>query len=220
MKSSIFYTIYRQELELKVKELLNNNSINLSEQTAQSTRAVGDTIEEIVAIDFASLIVDKCSDYQSGFARRAMADLAFKDIDGFNYIVDVKTHRVASKFSMPSLTSVERLARLYEDDTNYFALLLIKYSMSKTTPVVSDVCFLPIEFIGWDCLTIGALGWGQIQIKDSNVISINDGYSRKRWMLELCDAMSSFYPKEVAKISQRLDYFEKVRRFWQDKPEA
>ena len=220
MKSSIFYTSYRQELELKVKELLDNKSVALPEQTAQSTRAVGDNLEAVIASDFASLIVDKCSDYQTGFARRAMADLAFKDIDGFYYIVDVKTHRVESKFSMPNLTSVERLARLYEDDTNYFALLLIKYSMSNTAPTVSDVCFVSIEFIGWDCLMIGALGWGQIQIKDSNVININDGYSRKRWMLELCDAMSSSYPKEVAKISQRLGYFEKVRRFWQDKPEV
>lgn len=38
-----------------------------------------------------------------------MADLAFKDPDGFYYIVDVKTHRLGTAFNMPNLTSVERL---------------------------------------------------------------------------------------------------------------
>ncbi len=45
-----------------------------------------------------------------------MADLAFQDQQGFYYVVDVKTHRTDTKFNMPNLTSVERLARFYEDD--------------------------------------------------------------------------------------------------------
>lgn len=40
-----------------------------------------------------------------------MADIAFKDRDDFYYVVDVKTHREDTKFNMPNLTSVERLAR-------------------------------------------------------------------------------------------------------------
>ena len=53
-----------------------------------------------------------------------MADLAFEDLDGYYYIVDVKTHRLSTKFNMPNLTSVERLARFYEDDKNYFVVLM------------------------------------------------------------------------------------------------
>jgi len=56
-----------------------------------------------------------------------MADLAFTDKDGFYYVVDVKTHRLDTKFNMPNLTSVERLARFYEEDVNYFSLLKIDY---------------------------------------------------------------------------------------------
>ncbi len=53
-----------------------------------------------------------------------MADLAFEDLDGYYYVVDVKTHRLSTKFNMPNLTSVERLARFYEDDKNYFVVLM------------------------------------------------------------------------------------------------
>lgn len=44
-----------------------------------------------------------------------MADLAFTDKEGFYSVVDVKTHRADTKFNMPNLTSVERLARFYSD---------------------------------------------------------------------------------------------------------
>jgi len=94
--------------------------------------------------------------------------LAFKDKQDFYYVVDVKTHREDTKFNMPNLTSVERLARFYEDDFNYFVMLLVKYNMQGTHAAISEVTFVPIEFLDWDCLTIGALGWGQIQIANSN----------------------------------------------------
>ena len=132
----------------------------------------------------------------------------------------MKTHRLDTSFNMPNLTSVRRLVRLYEDDTNYFLLLMVKYRLEGTTLDVEDVHFVPVEFLGWDCLTIGALGWGQIQIANANNINIVQGYSRKQWMLELCDAALNFYPREIAKITDRIGYIESARQSWQDKPDV
>jgi len=73
--------------------------------------------------------------------------------------------------------------------------------------------------LDWNCLTLGALGWGQIQIANSNIIKINSEYSRKKWMLQLCDMMDIFYPNEVAKITKRIIYFEKIREFWLSQPD-
>jgi len=36
-------------------------------------------------------------------------------------------------------------------------------------------------------------------------------------MLEFCDAMLDFYPKEISKIGERISRFEQVRAFWQAK---
>jgi hypothetical protein len=148
-----------------------------------------------------------------------MADLAFTDGEGCYYIVDVKTHRLDTKFNMPNLTSVERLARYYEDDANYFVLLLISYRVTGARLEFLNAHFVPIEFLDWSCLTIGALGWGQIQLANSNIVTINPQYSRRRWMIELCDIMLAFYPREIQKILQRTDYFEKLRTNWVAKPE-
>ena len=217
MPSQLFYTEAYREVERQVIDALNLQEDFLSISTATSPRAVGDAIQEILADKFQTLLGNFCAEYSADFARRAMADLAFSDPDGFYYVVDVKTHRVDTRFNMPNLTSVERLARFYQDDLNYFVILMVSYTVSGTRLDVRDVKFVPIEFLMWDCLTIGALGWGQIQIANSNRINIQPFYSRKSWMLELCDNVLEFYPKEIAKIDERIGRFRQVREFWESK---
>ena len=162
MKSAIFYSDAYHQIENRVKNFINEHPAFLSSRSMDSPRAVGDAIESIVRDEFDQILGDLSQEYSAQFARRAMADIAFTDHDGLYYIVDVKTHRTDTRFNMPNLTSVQRLARFYEDDSNYFVILLIEYHID-TRPIVTNVIFVPIEFLGWDCLTIGALGWGQIQ---------------------------------------------------------
>jgi len=38
-------------------------------------------------------------------------------------------------------------------------------------------------------------------------------------MLELCDTLFEFYPKEIGKITERIDHFKKIRKFWEKKKE-
>ncbi|MDL1891427.1 hypothetical protein FBQ87_00850 [Sphingobacteriales bacterium CHB3] len=155
----------------------------MSKATISSTRAAGDAIQGILADHFDGILGDLCGTYSAEFARRAMADIAFTDKDGFYNFVDVKTHRLDTHFDMPNLTSVERLTRFYEDNKNYFVVLTVAYSVKGTRVKVEKVHFVPIEFLSWECLTIGALGWGQIQIANSDKIIVNPKYSRKKWML-------------------------------------
>ena len=217
MKSSFFYGEHCRQIAQRIQTSINAAPDFLSSHTAQSPRAAGDAIELLVAENFAAAAGEWCEEYSSSFARRAMADLAFRDKEGFYCIVDVKTHRQGTAFSMPALVSAERLARFYEDDENIFSLLMVKYIMEQNSVQATEVIFLPIEFLSWDCLTVGALGWGQIQIANSNHIVVSHGQSRKEWMLSLCEAMLSFYPKEILKIQGRIKKFNSVRDFWQNK---
>lgn len=220
MKSQLFYSQQFVVVQNQIKDFLNAQDQFLSGSTAQSTRAVGDAIQDILSENFQSILgAELCAEYSSQFARRAMADLAFEDVDGFYYVVDVKTHRLSTKFNMPNLTSVERLSRFYEDDKNYFVVLMVAYDIENLQAVIERVKFIPIEFLGWDCLTIGALGWGQIQIANSNRITVNPQFSRKAWMIEFCDTMLEFYPKEIAKIDSRIERFRKIREEWERRPD-
>lgn len=220
MKSSFYYQGHHEQVAAAIKNYVNSLDGFLSPQTARSPRAVGDALESLVSDRFEAFLGDWCSEYSSEFARRAMADMAFTDVEGIYSVVDVKTHREDTRFNMPNLTSVERLARFYESDSNVFSLIMIKYSIDGTDLEVSDVLFAPIEFLDWECLTVGALGWGQIQIANSNNIRTVEQNSRKEWMLQLCDVMIDFYPREIGKIRERIQRFESVRKYWKNKEDV
>ncbi|MFP4501734.1 MAG: hypothetical protein ACLFTT_12090 [Candidatus Hydrogenedentota bacterium] len=217
MKSSFFYEGHYLNVAAALKDYINEAPDMLSVHTARSTRAAGDAIAGLIAEKFDLFLGGWCKEYSSDFARRAMADIAFKDREGGYCVVDVKTHREDTKFNMPNLTSVERLSRFYEDDRNTFALLLVKYRLEENTVIASEVTFAPIEFLDWDCLTVGALGWGQIQITNSNRIALIDGNSRRQWMLTLCEVMLGFYPRELEKIQERMVHFEGIKTAWEQR---
>jgi hypothetical protein len=214
MKASIFHSGDSEEIAEAIKQYLRKNNNHVSSRSLNSPRAVGDALQEIVAENFQKLTKNVCVDFSANFARRAMADFAFHDHGGNHYVVDVKTHREDTKFNMPNLTSVERLARFYEEDKNYFCLLLIKYKINNEQLDVTEVAFVPIEKLDWKCLTIGALGWGQIQIANSNKIVLNRTISRKKWMIRLCEVMMEFYPREAKKIAKRLARFKSEMEKW------
>lgn len=220
MKSSFYYQGHHRRVATAIKEYINSLNSFLTPQTARSPRAVGDALESLVADRFESFLGSWCGEYSNEFARRAMADMAFTDTEGIYSVIDVKTHKEDTNFNRPNLTSVERLARLYESDANVFSLIMIKYSIYETDLAVSDVLFAPIEFLDWKCLTVGALGWGQIQIADSNDIRTIEKNSRKEWMLQLCDVMMDFYPREISKITERIQRFENVKKYWEDKQDV
>jgi len=211
---TIFQQGYAQAIADATKQSLNQQTDFLSESTANSSRAVGDAVQSLLEKGFGTILGELAKNYSSDFARRAMADIAFEDKQANYYLVDVKTHRLSTNFNMPNLTSVERIARLYEDDKNVFSILWVPYDVQGVHVIVDKVQFFPIESLSWQCLTIGALGWGQIQIANANNIMLNPNYIRKAWMIDLCDQVLAFYPREIAKIQERITHFEGIRAKW------
>jgi len=219
MTSKLFLADNRQKIENTVINLLNNNQL-MNYNTVNSPRAVGDAVQGFLEKNISQCLPhDLVTKINTSFARRSMADLAFEDTTGNYYVVDIKTHNLTTSFNMPNLTSVERLARFYGDSKNYFVLLLVSYTIQDEQLLFKECLFVPIEYLDWSCLTLGALGWGQIQIANSNIINIELKNTRKKWMLQLCDALDLFYPNEISKITHRIDYFKNIREYWENQPD-
>ncbi|MCL1831650.1 MAG: hypothetical protein FWG45_01915 [Oscillospiraceae bacterium] len=215
--SKIFEADNKTSFENNLLNKLRNCKEFTDKRVIRSPRAVGDIVQDVIGEELPDCFPQGLiADYSAEFARRAMADVAFCDVDKNYFVVDIKTHNKSTKFNMPNITSVERLSRFYEDDTNFFVVLLVEYDVEDDELVFTNVSFNPIEYFSWDCLTIGALGWGQIQIANANYIKTEISL-RKDWMLELCDVLDIFYPKEIEKISKRLTRFKEVREFWEQK---
>jgi len=219
MASKLFLAENRQKIENTVINLLNSHQL-MNYNTVNSPRAVGDAVQGFLEKNIPQCLPnDLVTKINTSFARRSMADLAFEDTTGNYYVVDIKTHNLTTSFNMPNLTSVERLARFYGDSKNYFVLLLVSYTIQDEQLFFRECLFVPIEYLDWSCLTLGALGWGQIQIANSNIINIELTNTRKKWMLQLCAALDLFYPNEISKITHRIDYFKNIREYWENQPD-
>ena len=128
MKTS---SIFSNEIAINAftNQIINELNIALRNMPINSSpRMIGDFTQDIIEEFFRKKLPDTIgTPIQEKFARRAMADLAFTDIYNNYIIVDVKTHNLDTSFNMPNLTSVERLARFYEDDSNYFSVMIIEF---------------------------------------------------------------------------------------------
>lgn len=196
---------------------LNNNSKVLLSVSLNSPRAVGDAVQtEIAERAMPEVLQEFGVSVKDDFSRRSMEDLAFSFNNRY-YAIDVKTHNLDTDFNMPNLISVRRLAQFYKnDDRNHFCLLIVSYKVRNGEIAYQDCFFKPIEWFDWKCLTIGALGWGQIQIANANNLIFHQ-YQRKDWMLELCQKVEMFYDEEIGKIGERKSWFAQTRDYWLNK---
>ncbi len=209
------------EIEKSVLDLLNREAQHIvSEISLHSPRAIGDAIQEFLGTQNGlrnSIPTTLIKSFESDFARRSMEDMAFTDNEDCYFAIDTKTHNLGTLFNMPNLISVKRLANFYRNDTNFFCIFIVEYKVAKNTIEYTACHFRPIECFAWDCLTLGALGWGQIQIANANNLLFTDSMNRKAWMLQMCEYIEQFYDEEIGKINQRKSWFSEIKQFWLNK---
>lgn len=209
-----------KEIAEVILKILNRDCRRIvAYNSMSSTRAIGDAVQEYLADKGLQEALDDlgvkniCND----FSRRSMEDMAFEDENGNYYAVDVKTHNLDTQFNMPNLISVRRLANFYKNDKNSFCLLVVSYKIENAEIHYEECFFEPIEMFSWTCLTLGALGWGQIQIANANKIFFEKIPDRKTWMLTLCEKLDAFYEEQIGKIGERQQWFDKIRQEWLQK---
>jgi hypothetical protein len=203
----------------EVLKLLNDEGQKIvSKRSLSSPRAIGDAVQLFLSEQGG---LRRCvpqsvmKSFESDFERRSMEDMAFYDINNQYYAVDCKTHNLSTVFNMPNLISVKRLANFYKNDDNTFCILIVSYEVKDDRIDYTECHFKPIECFSWDCLTIGALGWGQIQIANANNLIFTPKPDRKEWMLDLCKYIELFYDEEVSKIGERKTWFNEIKKYWE-----
>ncbi|MBQ7443444.1 MAG: hypothetical protein IJS59_06210 [Bacteroidaceae bacterium] len=207
-----------EQAEANILNLLNDKARHLVRgRSLRSPRAIGDSVQLFLSEKRGlqqCLPASMLKSFEGDFERRSMEDMAFYDNENQYYAVDCKTHNLATAFNMPNLISVRRLANYYKNDFNTFCLLIVEYGVNGDEIEYKACHFKPIEAFSWDCLTIGALGWGQIQIANANRLEFLSCPKRKEWMIQLCERLELFYDEEVAKIAERKQWFNDIKDYW------
>ena len=185
----------------KIQEALDKD-IRLDYQVDKNLmqRGIADIIEQDVSkiiLDIKSNIIKESYEAKS---KRSIEDVGLITNDYDDVKIDIKTHDTESELSMPNLISIARLKKFYENDKNLLVYVFVKYINHGNNVQITQVKVKPIEQINWDCLTIGNLGKGQLQITDMNKISFQNFMTRKDWMERLSYDAIIYYQKLIDKI--------------------
>ena len=186
------------ELKKLLKEKLKD--FELSESYGQ--RAVGDKLEADTVDILKELIPQNLVEAKS---KRSIDDFTLV-FDGITNLYDTKTHFIqdGEGFSMPNLISVKRLKKVLEDDSKTLSYVFIDYIRENGKVIVKDVHIKYIWELDWSILGIGALGKGQLQIKDANKDLVFTDIGKEKWFAILKVKVVEFYEKELVKIKKEL----------------
>ena len=191
-------------MNIDIKTTLRNGldkALTVSESLQH--RAVGDLLEansiELVKQKYPELIREASS-------KRSIDD--FSIIDGEKEMLfDIKTHyiqNVEGAFSMPNLISVKRLKGVLEDPNKTLSYVFVDYTRVGDRLTVEDVSVKQIWELDWSMLRIGALGKGQLQIKDANKELTYTDIGRDKWFEILKEEVRKFYIKQISKTEKEI----------------
>ena len=191
--------IVKNHLAAKLRLL---EGIELKIATKASQRTVADTIENMC-----------CDMAASEFKTDYRAAKSVRSVDGFSIMVgnnqlmiDVKTHFIQKDgFSMPNLISIKRLKAILEDHTKDLAYVFVDYTRNSTTVTIKSVKIISIHQFDWNDLTIGALGNGQLQIKNANLAINESALTKDLWFQILKTKAVEFYNKQILKAQKQID---------------
>jgi hypothetical protein len=191
-------------MNIDIKTTLRNGlDKELTVSEALQHRAVGDLLEadsiELVKQKYPELIREASS-------KRSIDD--FSIVDGEKEMLfDIKTHyiqNVEGAFSMPNLISVKRLKGVLEDPNKTLSYVFVDYTRVGDRLTVEDVTVKQIWELDWSMLRIGALGKGQLQIKDANKELSYTDIGRDKWFEILKEEVRKFYIKQISKTEKEI----------------
>lgn len=122
------------------------------------------------------------------------------DVTWHNFHINIKSTDLDKSFHMPNLISADNLWKLLSQG-QHFMLLRFSHNQGR----IQHWDLWNIQDISWDHLTLGALGAGQIQIRDALKPLTAHDTDRESWRNQWKQRMIDFYQKERVKIDKRIE---------------
>ena len=189
-------------LNLSVENIIKKEIQTVIIDKAISHRAVGDIIESVCSV----AVSKHFKDFSKSTSKRSVEDFTIKEENIFN-LFDVKGHHIQDKnngFSMPNLVSIRRLKKIFNNPNKTINYIFVHYKRDEDSIEVKEVKVLNIYEIAWSNLTIGALGYGQLQIKDNNKNIETIPPNKESWELNLKKMATNFYIKQITKFEKQI----------------
>ncbi len=160
-------------------------------------RGVGDIIEKKVA----NIILENYTNARHPSGAKSIEDVEIQYEDMLLKL-DVKTHNMDAKFSRPNLISIKRLGDYYKDPNNSLAYIFVSYRLNNGNIKIYNINVVNVEHLKWNCLSIGNLGKGQLQVTNMHKLEFDYNQKREDWINTFRKNGNLYYNKLSEKIEK------------------
>jgi len=212
-------------------ELITTNLKDFDLVEGAEQRTIGDLIEHQtinIIKDNQGEIIQKVKPAKG---KKSTEDVAFIN-ENVKYLLDLKSHNVEADFSMPNLISIEKLRKLLTnrkkekkpakkptkkptkikkpEPLQELIYVLIDYKIESHIVKIKSVKVVFVWEMDMSMLVIGALGNGQLQIKNLNKDLIFTTEGKKIWFQKLKVEVKDYLEKQIIKIKKLQEEWENV----------
>ena len=186
-----------------VKELLDENLHDFDLVDGGQQRTVGDLIESKVSEILFNSNSELISEKRAPRSKKSIEDVTLVS-NGITYYIDPKTHDVRSDFSMPNFTSVDKIKKLFLSNDKELIYVFVSYNITDRTVLIGDIKVFFIWELDMSILGVGALGKGQLQIKNANKDLVFTQQGKEGWYGGFKLLVQEFLKKQLVKIHKQI----------------
>jgi hypothetical protein len=186
-----------------IKQLLEEKLQNFELVDGGQQRTVGDLIENKVSDILYSSTNKLISEKRAPRSKKSIEDVTIISND-VTYYIDPKTHDINSDFSMPNLTSVDKINKLFLNKNKELIYVFVSYDLDNGIVIIDNIKVFFIWELDISILGVGALGKGQLQIKNANKDLVITNKGKQEWYSDFKKLVQEYLKKQIIKINKQI----------------
>ena len=191
------------EIKEHIKQLLDENLVDFELVDGGMQRTVGDLIENKISDILFNSDSELITEKREPRSKKSIEDVTLVS-GGVLYYIDPKTHDTNSDFSMPNLTSIDKIKKLFSSDEQELIYVFVSYGLENGMVVISDIKVFFIWELDISILGIGALGKGQLQIKNANNELVFTNKGKQEWFEDFKKLVHEYLKKQITKTNKQI----------------
>lgn len=216
-----------QNIKDYLTDLITQNLQDFDLVDGGQQRTIGDLIENMVINIIKQNQGEIIQEVKLSKGKKSTEDVAFIS-DGVKYLLDPKSHNVDSDFSMPNLIAIEKLRKLLSKNVEKkkpvrkskkpkkivlpqeLMFVFVDYKIEFDIVKIGSVNVTFVWELDMSMLGIGALGKGQLQIKNLNKDLVFTDEGKHIWFQRLRVEVKSYLEKQIIKIKKLQEEWDNI----------
>ena len=186
-----------------IQNLLTENLKSFELVNGGMQRTVGDLVESRVTEILMNSKSDLITETKGPRSKKSIEDVTLVS-DLVSFYIDPKTHDMGSGFSMPNLTSIDKIKKLFSSDKKELIYVSVSYTNENGWVNIHDIKVFFIWELDISILGVGALGKGQLQIKNAKKNLVFTDKGKQKWYADFKKLVQEYLKKQLIKINKQI----------------